>query len=108
MVLDDRAAPIIHVKHARAAQKSTPQPADPDRLAYQRIADRSRHGTLKHDQLRRQSRRLERLLADRATLVWGLFAGAQPDYWWGLLFVFVFFFLLNIAPAPLGLCMCRD
>ena len=27
--------------------------------------------------------------ADRVTLVWGLFAGAQPDYWWGLLFVFV-------------------
>jgi ABC-type dipeptide/oligopeptide/nickel transport system permease component len=41
-------------------------------------------------------------IADRATLVWGLFAGAQPDYWWGLLFVFVFFFLLNIAPPPMG------
>jgi ABC-type dipeptide/oligopeptide/nickel transport system permease component len=36
------------------------------------------------------------------TLVWGLFAGAQPDYWWGLLFVFVFFFLLDIAPPPMG------
>ncbi len=41
-------------------------------------------------------------LADRFTLIWGLFAGAQPDYWWGLLFVFVFFFLLNIAPPPMG------
>lgn len=41
-------------------------------------------------------------VADRVTLVWGLFAGAQPDYWWGLLFVFVFFFLLNIAPPPMG------
>lgn len=41
-------------------------------------------------------------LADRGTLLWGLFAGAQPDYWWGLLFVFVFFFLLNIAPPPMG------
>ena len=41
-------------------------------------------------------------LADRASLVWGLFAGAQPDYWWGLLFVFVFFFILNIAPPPMG------
>lgn len=41
-------------------------------------------------------------IADRITLVWGLFAGAQPDYWWGLLFVFVFFFLLNIAPPPMG------
>jgi ABC-type dipeptide/oligopeptide/nickel transport system permease component len=41
-------------------------------------------------------------IADRASLVWGLFAGAQPDYWWGLLFVFVFFYLLNIAPPPMG------
>ncbi len=41
-------------------------------------------------------------VADRVTLVWGMFAGAQPDYWWGLLFVFVFFFLLNIAPPPMG------
>jgi ABC-type dipeptide/oligopeptide/nickel transport system permease component len=41
-------------------------------------------------------------VADRITLVWGLFAGAQPDYWWGLLFVFVFFFILGIAPPPMG------
>ena len=41
-------------------------------------------------------------VADRASLVWGLFAGAQPDYWWGLLFVFVFFYLLNWAPPPMG------
>jgi ABC-type dipeptide/oligopeptide/nickel transport system permease component len=41
-------------------------------------------------------------IADRASLVWGLFAGAQPDYWWGLLFVYVFFYLLNIAPPPMG------
>lgn len=41
-------------------------------------------------------------IADRFTLIWGLFAGAQPDYWWGLLFVFVFFFLLNVAPPPMG------
>jgi ABC-type dipeptide/oligopeptide/nickel transport system permease component len=41
-------------------------------------------------------------VADRIAMVWGLFAGAQPDYWWGLLFIFVFFFLLGIAPAPLG------
>ena len=40
--------------------------------------------------------------ADRTALVWGLFAGAQPDYWWGLLFIYVFFFILNIAPAPMG------
>jgi ABC-type dipeptide/oligopeptide/nickel transport system permease component len=42
-------------------------------------------------------------VADRVSLVWGLFAGAQPDYWWGLLFIFVFFFLLRLAPSPLGI-----
>ena len=41
-------------------------------------------------------------IADRTSLVWGLFAGAQPDYWWGLLFVFVFFYLLDLAPPPMG------
>jgi ABC-type dipeptide/oligopeptide/nickel transport system permease component len=39
---------------------------------------------------------------DRIALTWGMFAGAQPDYWWGLLFIYVFFFILNIAPAPMG------
>ena len=41
-------------------------------------------------------------VADRITLIWGMFAGAQPDFWWGLLFVFVFYFLLNVAPPPMG------
>jgi len=41
-------------------------------------------------------------VADRISKIWGLFAGAQPDYWWGLLFVFVFYFLLNVAPPPMG------
>ena len=45
--------------------------------------------------------------ADRFTFVWGLFAGSQPEFWWGLLFVFIFFFALQqaglpSAPAPLG------
>ena len=45
--------------------------------------------------------------ADRFTFVWGLFAGSQPEFWWGLLFVFIFFFALQQAglphaPAPLG------
>jgi peptide/nickel transport system permease protein len=40
--------------------------------------------------------------AGRIALVWGLFAGGQPDYWWGLLFIFVFFYKLGIAPAPMG------
>jgi len=39
---------------------------------------------------------------DRGAFTWGLFAGAQPDYWWGLLFILVFAFTLGIAPAPLG------
>ena len=39
---------------------------------------------------------------DKGAFTWGLFAGAQPDYWWGLLFILVFAFTLGIAPAPLG------
>lgn len=41
-------------------------------------------------------------LLDRAAFFWGMFAGSQPDYWWGLLFLLVFAFTLGIAPAPLG------
>jgi ABC-type dipeptide/oligopeptide/nickel transport system permease component len=41
-------------------------------------------------------------VVDRGAFVWGLFAGAQPDYWWGLLFILLFAFTLGIAPAPLG------
>jgi ABC-type dipeptide/oligopeptide/nickel transport system permease component len=41
-------------------------------------------------------------VVDRAAFVWGLFAGAQPDYWWGLLFILLFAFTLGLAPAPLG------
>ncbi len=40
---------------------------------------------------------------DRAVFVYGLFGGSQPEFWWGLMFVFVFFFQLGLAPAPLGL-----
>lgn len=40
--------------------------------------------------------------ADRGVFVYSLFAGSQPEFWWGLLFVYVFFFHLGIAPAPLG------
>jgi len=40
--------------------------------------------------------------ADRGVFVYSLFAGSQPEFWWGLLFVYVFFFVLGVAPAPLG------
>jgi ABC-type dipeptide/oligopeptide/nickel transport system permease component len=40
---------------------------------------------------------------DRAVFIYGLFGGSQPEFWWGLMFVFVFFFQLGIAPSPLGL-----
>ncbi len=40
--------------------------------------------------------------SDKAVFVYGLFAGSQPEFWWGLLFVYVFFFALGWAPAPLG------
>ena len=39
---------------------------------------------------------------NRVTFVYGLFAGAQPEFWWGLVFIYVFFFRLGWAPAPLG------
>ena len=40
--------------------------------------------------------------ADKGVFVYSLFAGSQPEFWWGLLFVYVFYFQLGVAPAPLG------
>jgi ABC-type dipeptide/oligopeptide/nickel transport system permease component len=40
---------------------------------------------------------------DRSLFVYGLFAGSQPDFWWGLTFVFLFVFKLHIFPIPQGL-----
>jgi ABC-type dipeptide/oligopeptide/nickel transport system permease component len=44
----------------------------------------------------------QRGLVDRAAFTYSLFAGAQPEFWWGLMFVFLFFSEWGLAPAPLG------
>ena len=41
-------------------------------------------------------------LLNRAANFYGLLAGALPDFWLGLVLVFVFFFKFDVAPAPLG------
>jgi ABC-type dipeptide/oligopeptide/nickel transport system permease component len=40
---------------------------------------------------------------DKSIVGYALFAGAQPDFWWGLMFIFIFFYKLGIFPAPLGI-----
>jgi ABC-type dipeptide/oligopeptide/nickel transport system permease component len=40
--------------------------------------------------------------ADRLTRVYGLMAGAFPDFWIGLVLIFVFYYKLRLFPAPLG------
>jgi ABC-type dipeptide/oligopeptide/nickel transport system permease component len=39
---------------------------------------------------------------DRSAFTFGLFAGAQPEFWWGLVFIYVFFVKLGWFPAPIG------
>jgi ABC-type dipeptide/oligopeptide/nickel transport system permease component len=41
-------------------------------------------------------------IADRFTFIFTLFAGSQPEFWWGVLFIYIFFYALEIAPPPLG------
>lgn len=40
--------------------------------------------------------------ADRGTLVYGLFAGSQPEFMWALVFIYVFFVVLGVVPGPIG------
>jgi len=39
----------------------------------------------------------------RGVFLYSLFAGAQPEFWWGLTFIFFFYVKWQIAPAPLGI-----
>ena len=39
---------------------------------------------------------------DRLSFGYGLFAGALPEFWWGLMLIFAFFFKLKWFPAPIG------
>ena len=40
---------------------------------------------------------------DKVVLGYSLFAGSQPDFWWGLMFIFLLYFEVHLFPAPLGL-----
>lgn len=40
---------------------------------------------------------------DRTIFGYGLFAGAAPDFWWGLAFIFLFVFKAHLFPIPVGL-----
>jgi ABC-type dipeptide/oligopeptide/nickel transport system permease component len=41
-------------------------------------------------------------VASKGTFVYGMVSGALPDFWFGLVFIFIFFFSLHWLPAPLG------
>lgn len=39
----------------------------------------------------------------RSLRVYSLFAGSQPEFWWGLMLIFVGWYILHWFPAPLGI-----
>lgn len=41
-------------------------------------------------------------VADKGTLAYGLFAGSQPEFMWALVFIYLFFVVLGVAPGPIG------
>ena len=47
-------------------------------------------------------------VSDKTTMVYSLFAASQPDFWWGLMFLFLFNFVFHIFPAPLGFAQSRS
>ncbi len=52
--------------------------------------------------LGRAGARLKKGLTRRTADYYGLFAGALPDFWLGLVFIYIFYTVLSIVPAPLG------
>jgi len=41
-------------------------------------------------------------MADRTTRLYGLLAGSLPDFWWGLMMVFIIYTTFHIGVAPVG------